>query len=101
MTVPQTSAGAGLTRAGPEPWRRCKAVEGGERCTAPGIYRTWLQDCQPCRRKFGVLWCLGHPFCVRHAAGARAGAYEHAYEHADEDATVVAVTRMTGVLQPS
>jgi hypothetical protein len=72
--------------------RACRAVEGGERCTDPGVYRTWLEDCTACRVELGVLSCAGHSFCVQHAAEVRTGAYEF-----DDDDAFVVVTRMTGI----
>ena len=42
-------------------------------CEEDSVYRTWFEDCEPCRAYHGTLFCLGHSFCCLHTAEVRTG----------------------------
>jgi hypothetical protein len=56
---------------------------GRTRCEETGIYQTEFADCVACRQELGVLWCVGHPMCIEHAAKFRADAYRFSDEPVD------------------
>jgi hypothetical protein len=60
-----------------------KGITKTARCEETGIYQTEFADCVACRRELGMLWCVGHPMCIKHAAKFRADVYRFSDEPVD------------------